>query len=104
MVARMLGEHEAGGSSPPTPTEVLTLFRGLKPQELTSEVIEFLAILAHRGPESVVVDDADLLREPFRPALRTNALLDLVADRSRQDASRARSRLAAAHAGHVGHA
>ncbi len=72
-------------------------------QELSGEVVELLAILALRRTKSVVIDHADLLREPFRPALRAHALLDLVADRAGQHAARAFTRRAAADAGDFRH-
>src|SRR5438445_10590592 len=81
---------------------ISALFRRLEPQEITREVVKLLAILAQCWSKSVVIDHADLLREPLRPALRAHALLDLVADGAGQQASGAFTRHAAANARDVG--
>src|SRR5437870_13843769 len=82
---------------------ISALFRRLEPQEITREVVELLAILAQCRSQPVVIDHADLLREPLRPALRAHALLDLVTDRPRQHAPRALARRAAADARDIRH-
>src|SRR5206468_3423523 len=79
------------------------LFERVQSQEFSCEVVELLAILALRRTKSVVIDHADLLREPFRPALGAHALLDLVTDRTGQHAARAFTRRAAAGAGDFRH-
>src|SRR5205814_5465016 len=53
-------------------------------QELAREAVELLPILTHRRPQPVVVDDPDLRRQPLAPALRADALLDLLTERARE--------------------
>ena len=78
------------------------LFERVESQEFSGEVVELLAILAQCRSQPIVIDHADLLREPLRPALRAHALLDLVADGAGQHASGAFTRHAAANARDVG--
>src|SRR5207247_1240387 len=79
----------------------LALFRALlwQPEILARDVVELLAILFERGPQPVVIDHADLLLQPLRPANRADVARDLIAERWWQGAARTLARLATADAG-----
>lgn len=73
-------------------------------EELSRESVELLAVLFPDRLQAIVVDHADLSLRPFLPAHGADPTLDVIAERTRQDAAGTFAGRAAARAGDHGHA